>query len=344
MENSGAPSGKPIIGVLPIHFDVPENYLPLATFVDTANQTRAVIDAFNREVFAGNLQFDIFVLPPEEGSFKTRLAVALLAAGGIVWSFAESDIGKAFIKGLTMHEPAHWAAIAGSLVRNQLIESKKDSQLVKVEEEPLRLRQQIETIIVTESAKSFLQKPETELSRIGIRPQTFRDAYEARNEFYKACLKDTNVHALGFDEEEHFPITRRDFVTLQVAVPPKEKEPDIEPWQVETILLKVTSPNWDREDRQRQWKARDPNSRDRFFRMDDEYFWRLVSEQAISPHIIDRILVQWAFIGDQRRHARVLKVLEYNGERIGEPLNDDALRAILGAYSLPEREPDLFDR
>lgn len=344
MVNSEATSEQPIIGLIPLHFDIPGNCLPLATFVDTANQTRAVIDAFNRDVFAGELQFEFFVLPPEEGSFKTRLAVALLAAG-VVWQFAESDMGKAFIKGLTLHEPAHWTEVAGTFIRHELIESAHGSGVVEKEAEHPRLRQQFETIIVTESTKSFLQKPEAELSGIGITPQTFRDAYEARNKFYEACLKDTNVHALGFDETEKFPIRRRDFVTLQVALPPKEAESDKEPWEVETILLKVTSPNWDREDRQRQWKAHDRNSRDRYFRMDDKYFWRLVSEQAISPHIIDSILVQWAYVGEQRRHARVLKVLEYNGVRIGEPLDDNALCAILGAYNGPRgRGPDLFSR
>ena len=71
MVNSEATSEQPIIGLIPLHFDIPGNCLPLATFVDTANQTRAVIDAFNRDVFAGELQFEFFVLPPEEGSFKT---------------------------------------------------------------------------------------------------------------------------------------------------------------------------------------------------------------------------------------------------------------------------------
>ena len=81
MVNSEATSEQPIIGLIPLHFDIPGIACRLPRSSDTANQTRAVIDAFNRDVFAGELQFEFFVLPPEEGSFKTRLAVALLAAG-----------------------------------------------------------------------------------------------------------------------------------------------------------------------------------------------------------------------------------------------------------------------
>ena len=252
-------------------------------------------------------------------------------------------MGKGLIKGLTGHEPAYWAELAGTLVRQQVAEALQGSVVAEKEAENLRSQQQFETIIVSETTKSFFQKEEADLRRIGITPQKFRDACEARNKFYEACLHDTEVRALGFDETENFPIKRRDFAALQVALPPKETEPTDKSWDVEISLLKVSSPNWDRTDRQRQWKARDHNGHDRYFLIDDEHFWHLVRVQAISPLIIDTIKVQWAYIGEQRRKAKVLKVLEYNGAPLGEPLDDNALRARLGTYNLPrDREPDLF--
>ena len=112
-------SADPIIGIIPIHFDVPGHYLPLATFVETASKTHSIIDAFNREIFDGKLQYDLLVFPPDEGSFKTKLGFALLAGWGVVWSFTQSDIGKGFIKGLTTHEPAYWAERAGELCQGK---------------------------------------------------------------------------------------------------------------------------------------------------------------------------------------------------------------------------------
>jgi hypothetical protein len=336
-------SEEPILGLIPIHFDVPGHYLPLATFVDTANQARAAIDALNRELFEGELEFEFYILPPEEGSFKTTLAVVLATVAAIS-HFAETSYGKALIKGLTGQEPAYWAEQAGALVRQQVAEALHESAVVEKEAETLRSRQQFETTIITESTKSFFQKDVADLRCIGITPLKFRDAFEARNKFYEACLHDAEVHALGFDETEKFPIKRRDFAALQVKLPPKETEPD-ESWDVEISLLKVSSPNWVRTDRQRQWKARDHNGHPRYFLIDDEHFWHLVRTQAISPLIIDTIKVQWAYVGEQRRKAKVLKVLEYNGDPLGEPLDDNALRAILGKYNRRrDLGPDLFSR
>jgi hypothetical protein len=44
--------------------------------------------------------------------------------------------------------------------------------------------------------------------------------------------------------------------------------------------------------------------------------------------------VHWAFRGSPAtpKNIRVLKVLEFNGERLAQPLDDNALDAILGMY------------
>jgi hypothetical protein len=301
----------PIIGLIPLHFDVPGNYLPLKTFVETANQTRAIIEAFNCELFEGSLRFEVFVLPPEEGSFKTKLGVALCGFCGVVWAFAGSDIGKAFIKGLTTHEPAYWAEKVGGSIREQLIESHGSANLVEKAARS-QLRQRFETAIISESTKSFLQADNTDLRRVGITTQKFRNAYDARNRFYEACLQDTKILALGLDEKENFPIKREDFRRLKVILP-KEEVPQADvPWEVEIVPLSVTSPNWERQDRQRPWKARDSHGRERYFRIEDLHFWNLVSTQELNLHIVDNIKVQWAYVRDSPRSARVLRVLEYN--------------------------------
>lgn len=150
---------------------------------------------------------------------------------------------------------------------------------------------------------------------------------------------------MGFEEAETFPIKRRDFARLQVLLPPKDPPAVDPPWEVEITTLKVTSPNWDREDRQRQWKGRDLKNRERFFRIEDEQFWHLLHAQKLNPSIIDTIKVQWAYVGHQRRNARVLRVVQFNETILGEPLDDNALRALLGEYNQEsDHEDDLFGR
>ncbi len=198
--------------------------------------------------------------------------------------------------------------------------------------------------ILVELAADFLQADTNSLQSSGITVDRYKDAYDARNQFYEACIHTPGLQGVGFSEAPIFPVQRADFVRLQVPMPPKEDEP--EPWIAGLTILKVTSPNWNRDDKWRQWKGRDPKGRDRFFRIDDEHFWLLVRQERLNPHIIDTIKVQWAFQGthENPRNAKVLRVLMYNDESLAEPLDDRALDAILGAFTpVVDDQPDLFE-
>ena len=269
MEVSSIEYDECALDIIPIHFNVPGHHLPLKTFTETANQTDAVIAAFNEKLFDGQLKYQLLIFPPELGSFKSKLGI-LVIAWGVIWTFTESDIGKAFIKGVTGHEPAHWAEIAGEEIKRQLIDKAKASELSRTEMER-RKRCHAEAVILAEATKSFLQRETSELVQVGVNPKNFRSAYEARNLFYKSCTEDREIRSLGFEEADIFPIERKDFAKLQVALPPKEEEAQKELWKVEVTTLQVTSPNWDKEDKNRLWKGKDQYGRDRLFRIEDEY-------------------------------------------------------------------------
>jgi hypothetical protein len=335
----------PPIGIIPIHFDVPVHYIPYSTFTETASRTRAVIDAFNRELYDGQLEYEFLVFPPEEGTFRARLGIAL-AAGccGLVWTFSESNIGRGFIEGLTNQTPEHWAKVVGKSVRDKIAAMFKEGDTAPKAGTADRVRCQYGATIITESIKSFLQTDQTDLGRVGITTRKFRDAYEARNGFYQACVDDRQVKGIGFDETDDFPIKRKRFAELLVALPPREDQPEAKSWLVDILTIHVTSPNWDGADRKRPWKGRDEKGRECLFRIDDQEFWNLVQARQIDPRIIDAVKVQMAFIGPQRREARVLRVLEYNGQVLGEPLDGNALKAVLGNLDTPagHDEGDLF--
>jgi hypothetical protein len=339
-ERAGISRRAPV-GIIPIHFDVPEHYIPLDTFIETANQTRVVIESLNKQIFDGELQFQLVVFPPEEGSFLTRLGVILVAGYGVAWSFMESDVGKAFIRGLTGHEPSYYSEQAGLQLRDILEVRSIDIETGSIEREHDLALNGLMNDIVVDSTKSFLTTDERALRIVGITPQKFHDAYEARNHFYQALAADPEIQGVGFDETPDFPIKRKDFARLQVPLSPKEASaPDID-WEVELVALKVTSPNWDMNDDKRPWKGKDDSNRDRFFRIDDLQFWNFVHSRRLDPQIVDTIQAQVAFPKGQRRHSRVLRVLKFNDVVLGEPLDDNALSAVLGSYQRPPRF-DLF--
>ena len=326
---------------LVIHFDVPGHQIPLSIFITTAQQADAIVRSLSQSLFDGQLRYQVLVLPPEEGTFLSRLGIVLLAGWGAIWTFTESDIGKAFIKGLTNEEPAYWAEAAGREVREAILSEDEDPKAVKN-----AVQCEFGEKLIAEATKAFLERDAAQLRNAGITVSKFRNAYAARNTFYEACLSLEELRAIGFTEAPQFPVPRTDFSKMQVALPP-EDDAD-EPWSVGIVDLKVTSPNWDREDRQRQWKGKDAQDRERYFRIEDESFWTLVQADDLSTHIIDTIKVQWAYRGriEAPKNCRVLRVLEFNGKKLAEPLSQDALSAIVSNFQTEAKDvaqADLFD-
>jgi hypothetical protein len=332
---------------------VPGHQIPLATFIRTSQQTEAALRGLTKGLFGDDLQFELHVLPPEDGTFLTRLAVVIAAIGAPFWVVLESDVGKGFIKGLTGHEPAYWSEELGKraheTARNILSEANDGPLETRVtgdhQEAALEIDLSYETLIVCEMAKSFLQKDNTELARAGIGPRNFRDAFEAKNEFYQACAETPQLKAIGFSEEAEFPIKRPEFLHFQIQLPPKDEVEVEHPWYVGRALLKVTSPNWDRNDRMRLWKAHDQRGRDRYFSIEDEEFWLRAGADMINTHIIDLMEVQWIYQGtlDQPKNCRAIRIIKFNEEPMSQPLSDAELEVQFGKLTKHNNgQGDLF--
>lgn len=259
----------------------------------------------------------------------------VLSGCGAIWALTESDIGQGFIKGLTGHEPAYWAENVGASLKTALEDGQKGQET--------DTERKFASAIICASTKSFLETENSKLERSGITTSRFRDAYEAKNSFYESCATTPTIRAIGFNEQPTFPIKRNEFPKHLSALPPKEE--DEEAWFVSTAQLRVTSPNWDRNDRARQWKGRDHQGRDRYFRIEDEDFWNHVALDEIDTHIIDTMTVQWAFQGrpDHPKNCRVLRVLKFNNSVLSSPLSDDEIATHIGQIrKLNENQGDLF--
>lgn len=322
-------SESSVFGLVPIHFDTTDHYLPLDTFIETAQQTRAVIENLNRQFFSDGVTYRVVVLPPEEGSFLAKLGITIVAGFGLVFTFVESDIGKAYIEGLTGHEPSYFFKKAGQRHQDILHDLR--------EQQPSPKAQAASNELLAASTKGFLEADPEALRRVGFTPPEFYDAIEAKNRFYQKIESTDDVRAIGFKEEPDFPINRADFSRLQTLLGPREEPVEKTLWTVETVDFVVTSPNWDRSDRQRPWKGVDANNKEKYFRIEDDNFWTLVNAKRIKPAIFDRAKVQWAIKDNHKRSGIVLRVLEYNGNRIGESLSDAELAARLEGYDVEQK-------
>lgn len=326
------------VQILPLHFNTAEHYLSLDEFINTARNTRAIAENINVEFFEGKLQYQIVVLPPKPGGFISLIGLCVVGGTGTLWAFSESDMGKKFISGLTGHEPAHWAEQAG-LKLKQAVQEKAQDESVSVKKAA--------ALLLKECAKGFLEKNADALRKIGVSKRHFRQAYEAKNEFFQLCLKNSEIKGIGFDETHKFPITRADFPSHIVELPPVEDDELEHEWVLEEKEIKVTSPVWVRDGR--QWQASYDGNKETLFTMEDDEFWQLVDNSRLKPKIPDLLIVQWAFIqeGKRRKRVRVLKVLEYNNVKVAKPLTNKQLNKILKNHSIAqdnEAQDDLFNR
>ncbi|MGR9428691.1 hypothetical protein [Rhizobium leguminosarum] len=329
------------------HFDVDEHYLKLETFIHTADSARKVIASINENLFESSLKYELIVLPPADGSFLTKLALSVAIGWGAI-QFLDSDVVAAYVDGLTGKPPAEWAKELGEISHEG---GKSVYSALSSEPKPEKERKacQLSASIVMAMARGILEKETTELKKIGMGSGPLIDALDARAEFYAACLQDGDIARVGFSLDNIFPVPRSTFAERSQKPPRRPEEDEPPEWTVSIESIYVTSPNWDEDDqRVRHWKGKDQSRRDCYFVIDDAEFWALVKKKDLHVDVLDNLKVQWACqITDGRaKNRRVVRVLEYNGNTLADPLSDDALDAILGkhqAVTARREEPTLFD-
>ncbi len=331
-----------------IHFDVDNHSLPIDQFVETAQATKKIIEALNKEFFGGHVKFDLMILPSEKGSFKeflivtvalTSIVAATTTAINQGLGILERDAFKVYIEALTEHEPSYW--IEETALKHKKMISQNETERIR---ESLIKREYVTTIL-SESAKGFLQKNNNELNKAGIDIKNFYYAYEGKNEFYDSCFN-YSIRGIGFNEREDFPIKRNDFLNMKVYLPDFDEHihSDIQIWDIS-----ITSPNWIQNDKQRKWRGTYKN-KSIGFSIEDNNFWNSIKRDDIKITSSDSMKAQLVEVhrtkeGKERNEYKVLRVLEYNRTEISKPMSNQELeeKALDSTKNKPN-EVDLFNQ
>ena len=346
--------------VLFFHFDVEDSFLKLETFIQTAESADRIVRALDATFFEGKLQYELIVLPPDDGSFLSKIGIWVGGGAGALIAFLNTDIGAGYVQGLTGQPPSFWAEKAGvktyELGLRGVLYIEDSIVADDVVEEPSEPPEAIDTglacrvtaQVAVAMTKSILEKPTYQLQRLGMTIGDLPDAMDGRADFYAACIADPDVSRVGFNPTSDFPIPRHSFPERAIKTVRREPDEDDDEWVVSTESIYVTSPNWDEEDQQsRQWKGKDQSRRDCYFVIEDKEFWGLVRRKALRVEVLDNLKVQWAYklVEGRTKSRRVLRVLEFNGEQLADALGPDAIRAAIGKYSSMDaggNQPSLF--
>ncbi|NKM63096.1 hypothetical protein GFL58_19190 [Rhizobium leguminosarum bv. viciae] len=262
------------------HFDVEDHHLKLETFIQTADSARKVVASLNERLFNKSLKYELIVLAPDEGSFLTKLVIWVSAGTAGVLRFLNSDIGAAYVDGLTGKPPVEWAKEFGEATQDFGKEAYAAlSSEGKADESKAAC--QVSVAIVVAMTRGVLEKDTGDLKKIGMGVGTLADALDARAEFYVACIRDGDVGRVGFSPDDVFPIPRSSFAERAQKAPRKPEEAEPPEWTVSIESIYVTSPNWDEDDqRVRHWKGKDQSRSDCYFVIDDAEFWHLVKRRT----------------------------------------------------------------
>lgn len=332
--------------ILPVHFQISDHYISLSEFISTAHTAQNVLRGLNEELFQGNLDIQLVVLPPREGSFLEQLGIilngdsdffenGLTIAGTLL--FLKSEEGKALLRGLTKHELDYWFEEAGKLVRKGLIAASQPT-----------INKIALLWILKTTCVAFLEKETKELIKIGIIPSKYRIAYTAKNQFYQVCAANLKIKAIGFDKEDKYSVGRTEFGSRLADIPAPVDANNTAKWISEIVDVDANSPNWDRRGRKWAAKCKDQDKyKEVTFEIEDENFWRHVDNKSIKTSIRDNLKLQWIYPAEsaRRTNIRVLRVLSYNGEFLGNPMTQPELDQLLHDHEIAnDLQPDLFKR
>lgn len=349
-----------------VHFDVEEHYVLLDTFIASAVSTRRAVEAFNQTYFDGKLVFEVVIYPPETGSLKQYVGIFLkgvkkLGKGaaitaGTLWALVQvldsetvQDMSVEFLgdkPSEILIEQIKGYQEKFHDVSEENLETLDQEKVGDLEKEAFLLLEEV----VSRSVTSALEMPRSDLERIDVPAQLKFELSEAQAALYGQALNDPKIRAIGFSEDNDFPIPRSNFA--ERAIRPRQIDVDAEneiEWKVTQRRIRVSSPNFDRDDQSaRKWKGKDTSGQQLLFEIVDEEFWLKLSLSEFEFSETTELYVQMAakFEAGRQKENKVIRVLAIDGRSVAEPLSEDALQSILGMFEVEKNsnsDPGLFE-
>jgi hypothetical protein len=174
---------SPAAARLPIHFDVPANYLSAADYIIALESFKTTLDEFNKRLFNGQLDYEFIAIGAEAGSYKGITGILVNGAAVATFIFAtiqtlETDTGRGFVKGVIGSEIDYkqTGEDAGRFLRDLTV--------------------------------GFYSTVTDKLEKVIPASVNLDKALKAKNDFYTMCINNKAVSAVGFTDSTDFPIKR----------------------------------------------------------------------------------------------------------------------------------------
>ena len=162
-----------------IYIDQKEHFISLqemSSIVNTINNIGKSI----AEQFTDNNDVSFEIYPVEQGSFKTKIAIATTALTLFVGAI-ETEIGKAFVEGLTGNKPEYYTKEAGKFIKDALKN-------------------------IMEKSINYLEGLRNEETHYCL-----DKSIKEKSDMYSTLYKNHNIKAISFNENNECSIQKTEF-------------------------------------------------------------------------------------------------------------------------------------
>ena len=167
--------------ILNVYLGQEEHYITLEEMNKIIQSINNIGDSLTKKLFMSSSKELFIVYPYEKGSFKIKIGIVGATLAIIGW-LGESDLGKAFVKGLTGNETPYYAEKAGELLRDAIkgvLEKNVDT---------------LEILNNNTEGKYFLDK-----------------SIKEKSELYTLINKSKTIKSISFNPNNEEPIEKKNF-------------------------------------------------------------------------------------------------------------------------------------
>ena len=216
------------------HFDTIESQLNMIAFNQMVNSINIVTNNVSQVFLGEKAECQIYILPIENGSFKSKIKITLIATATTIGLGLASTFTDGFIEGLTGHDVKYYGKNSGTFVKDITV--------------------------------GIFSKPKDELNKIIPSNGLLDKSIEAKSKFYLSIANDNNIKSLGFSEEDKTLIKKSD-MGLYISDDIIRDVDNIEEYAKLTIIKPVTVKST------QSWTLRDETKRrnDDYKILDEEF-------------------------------------------------------------------------
>lgn len=163
--------------IIYFHFDTVESKLSITSFNQLVDSLNIATNNISQVFIGEKVKCSVFILPPEDGSFKSKFCIFLAGAAlsGPIGNYSDGVLQE-----LTGHDAKYYGIASVKLVKDVTI--------------------------------SVFSKTKDELNRIIPDDINIDEAIEAKSKFYTVIVNDKNIKSLGFTDKDKTLIKKSEMV------------------------------------------------------------------------------------------------------------------------------------